>query len=174
MPSRETLWSWAKTIAFTLLIVFALRSIVRSASGPKTDSLASAFDLPAVNEAGAAGSRVSLAQLRGTPVLIEAISSWCSACERSAPALNEAARAARERPVRFVSVLLDSSPEAALTVKQRWGIEHDLLLDDGSFSRGYDISMLPTFVLIDAEGRVRSVSSGSVDRDDIEGWLSVL
>jgi thiol-disulfide isomerase/thioredoxin len=168
--SRETWWSWGKTIALALLIALLVRSVARSGSGPKTGIDALNFDLP---EAGT-GAHLSLAQLRGTPVLIEAMTSWCGVCQRSAGALRDAAGATRTKPVRFVSVVLDSNPRAAEQLKEAWGIEHDLLVDDGSFARSYNISMLPTFVLIDAAGKVREVESGLADRDDIEGWIRSL
>jgi len=170
--ARENLISWAKTLAFAGLIAFAVRGLMRGSSGPKADTAAPGFNLPAIDDD--AKARVSLADLRGTPVLLEAVASWCGACEQSAPALREASLAQREKPVRFVSVLLDSNPNAARQLKTSWNIPHEVLIDDGSFSRSYEISMLPTFILIDEEGRVRVVSSGRADRGDIEDWLATV
>jgi peroxiredoxin len=172
LPSRDTLLSWGQTLALAAALAFGVRSLMRSSSGPKTDTLAPAFDLPALE--GQTGNRISLAQLRGTPVLIEAFASWCGACAQSAPALRAAALAKRDKPVHFVSVLLDSNPASAQKLKAEWGIANELLIDDGSFQRSYEISMLPTFILIDEQGQVRLVSSGGADRDDIEHWLETV
>lgn len=171
LPSRDTLLSWAQTLGFAALVAFGVRSWMRSSSGPKTEVAAPAFNLPSLE---GDGERVALEQLHGTPVLIEAFASWCGACAQSAPALREAALAKRDKPVRFVSVLLDSNPQAARKLQAEWGIANDLLIDDGSFSRNYEISMLPTFILIDERGLVRLVSSGRADRGDIEDWLSTV
>lgn len=174
-PSRDTVLSWAKSLAFAALIALLVRELVRSSSGPATDSVAADFELPRVTSAASLpGSDLSLHDLRGTPVLIEAFTAWCSACRHSAPGLREAASAPRDKPVRFLSVMLEATPEDARRVKTQWGIQHDLLIDDGSFARSYSISMLPTWILIDAEGKVRKVVSGSADRGDIESWISAL
>jgi thiol-disulfide isomerase/thioredoxin len=165
------LLSWAQTLAFAAVLAFAVRSWMRSSSGPKTDVPAPTFNLLSLESAGA---RVALEQLRGTPILIEAVASWCGACAQSAPALREAALAKRDKPVHFVSVVIDSNPASAQRLKSEWGIVNDLLIDDGSFSRSYGISMLPTFILIDEQGLVRQVSSGRADRGDIEDWLSTV
>jgi thiol-disulfide isomerase/thioredoxin len=168
LPSRDTVLSWAQTLAFAALLAFGVRSLMRSSSGPKTDVLAPAFSLQALE----GDERVALEQLRGAPVLIEAFAPWCGACAQSAPALREAALAKRDKPVQFVSVMLDANPSSARRVKTEWGIVNDVLLDDGTFARNYEISMLPTFILIDELGHVRVVSSGRADRDDIEEWLT--
>jgi thiol-disulfide isomerase/thioredoxin len=174
-PSRETVLSWARSLAFAALIALLVRELVRSGSGPATDTVAADFALPRVTSAAAPVSRdLSLHELRGKPVLIEAFTAWCSACRRSAPALREAASVQRDKPVHFLSVMLEATPEDAQRVKTQWGIQHDLLIDDGSFARSYSISMLPTWILIDAEGKVRKVVSGTADRGDIESWLSAL
>jgi thiol-disulfide isomerase/thioredoxin len=163
--------SWAQTLAFAGLLAFAVRSWMRSSSGPETEVAAPTFNLQSLESPS---GRVALEQLRGTPVLIEAMASWCGACAQSAPALREAVLARRDKPVHFFSVLIDSNPASAQRLKSEWGIVNDLLIDDGSFSRGYEISMLPTFILIDEQGVVRLVSSGRADRGDIEGWLSTV
>lgn len=170
-PSRDTVISWVQTLAFAALVAFAVRSWMRSSSGPKTEVAAPAFNLPSLE---GDGQRVALDQLRGTPVLIEAFASWCGACAQSAPALREAVLAKRDKPVHFVSVLLDSNPASARRLKAEWGVANDILIDDGSFSRSYQISMLPTFILIDENGQVRLVSSGRADRGDIEDWLATV
>jgi cytochrome c-type biogenesis protein len=120
------------------------------------------------------GQRFQLGAARGMPVVIEAFTSWCSACERVAPRLAEAAKAERQRDVRFVGVSLDETEAAAQRAKVDWNMPYEVALDDGSFGRSFSIKLLPTVIVIDAEGRVRHVSSGSIDRDELEQQLTAL
>lgn len=60
---------------------------------------------------GLDGSRVSLAQLRGQPVVVNFWASWCSTCRQEEAALKQAA--AGHRDVRFLGVDIQDSDQAA-------------------------------------------------------------
>lgn len=160
---------------FWVLVVIALLGVAmlvsRKPSGPPVGSAAREFDLPAV---GGEGGRVRLSGLRGSPVVVEVFASWCSACRQAAPMLAEASRAERETPVRFVGISVDQSAETAANVKRSWDIPYTVLFDDGSVASAYGINLLPTFVLIDAEGQVRRVESGVPRASTLERWLTEL
>lgn len=151
-------------------IVIALW-FTRRSSGPSVGKEAPDFDLPVV---AGSSQRFHLASERGKPVVIEVFASWCSSCERTAPVLSDAAQAARAMSVRFLGVSFDESAERARSVKSAWAMPFDVALDDGSFRRSFGITLLPTVVVIDAEGRVRHVNTGSLNRDRLEGWLAEL
>ncbi|HMJ13752.1 MAG TPA: TlpA disulfide reductase family protein [Polyangiaceae bacterium] len=136
-------------------------------SGPKVGESAKPIDLPLVT----GSSRFSLAENKGQPLVVEAFASWCSACRSAAPTLAAASRARRARPVRFIGVSVDDSPERARQAKEEWRIPYDIALDDGRFSKDYAVRLLPTLVVIDAEGRVRRVSSGRPSAAELESWL---
>lgn len=149
--------------------VYLLASqFVRHSSGPKTGTPAAAFDLPVAGQ----NNRFSLAAHKGKPVLMEVFASWCSACKRNAPRLAEAFRAHGGQGVTFLAVSVDEDPSAAARVKEQWDIPFDVLVDDGSVSRGYGISMLPTLIYIDAQGTVRHSAAGVTSRSDIDDWLA--
>jgi thiol-disulfide isomerase/thioredoxin len=139
-------------------------------SGPDVGKPAAPFELSIVGS----GEKFTLAQHRGKPLLVEVFAGWCSACRSAAPALAEAARAPRAREVGFLGVSLDDSEYAALRIKDNWGIPYDVALDDGRFSKAYGIKLLPTFVLIDAEGQVRKVTTGAPRAAEIERWLALV
>jgi thiol-disulfide isomerase/thioredoxin len=141
----------------------------RRTSGPEEGSVAHEFSLPLVS---GAGERVQLSALKGTPVLVEVVASWCGVCRRAAPTVAAAARAPRKRDVRFLAVSLDEEPRAARALAQSWAIPYDVAHDDGRFAKSYGITILPTFVLIDAEGRIRRVSTGAPRETDVERWLA--
>jgi cytochrome c biogenesis protein CcmG/thiol:disulfide interchange protein DsbE len=142
--------------------------VSRRSSGPDSGVEATPFELALVDS----NARFNLQGQRGTPILIEAFASWCPACRSSAPALAEAARAPRARAVHFLGVSMDDSSESARRAKTTWDIPYDVALDDGRFSKDYKITLLPTFVLIDAAGRVQRVSSGPPRPAELERWLS--
>jgi thiol-disulfide isomerase/thioredoxin len=139
-------------------------------SGPEVDAPAAPFELSLVGT----DQRFVLAKERGKPILIEVFAGWCSACRSASPTISAAALAERTREVRFLGVSMDDSSDEAARIKARWGIPYDVALDDGRFSKSYGIKMLPTFVLIDADGHVRKVSTGAPRAAELERWLTLV
>ena len=165
---RDKLFELARYAAIGSGVYFLATHFVRHSSGPKEGSAAAAFDLPLVGRDG----RVSLAAQHGKPVLMEVFASWCGACKRSSPRLADAFREHGDKDVTFLAVSVDEDPNAAARVKREWQLPFDVAVDDGSVSRGYGISMLPTLIYIDAQGTVRHSAAGVVSRSDIDSWLA--
>jgi cytochrome c biogenesis protein CcmG/thiol:disulfide interchange protein DsbE len=165
---RDKLLELARYGAIGTGVYLLATHFVRHSSGPKEGSPAAAFDLPLAGKDG----RVSLAAQRGKPVLMEVFASWCGACKRSSPHLADAFRAHQGEAVTFLAVSVDDDPSAAARVKHDWQLPFDVAVDDGSVSRGYGISMLPTLIYIDAQGTVRHSAAGVVSRSDIDSWLA--
>lgn len=145
-------------------------TIMRSSQGPKEGAPAHAFSLPLVGGEG----RFRLQEQRGKPVLLEVFASWCGACESAAPMLADVHREAQQKGVAVLGVSIDQDMQAARDVKQSWQIPYPVALDDGSVKRAYDVSLVPTFVLIDRDGVIRRVSSGVPSRRTLSRWLSEL
>ena len=157
-------------VLYAAVGVAAFSFLSRQCSGPKEGIAAAAIDLPLV---GAESKRFRLEDHRGKPVLIEVFASWCGACRRAAPDLSEAYQR-HAKNVTFVGVSIDGSPEDARRVKDEWKIPYDVAIDDGKMSKAYGIEVLPTFVLVDRDGKVQHVSMGAPSASDVDSWISEL
>ena len=157
-----------RNLLFVVALGIAALLFFRQRGGPAIGGPAQDFSLPVV---AGSGQKFQLSAERGKPVLIEVFASWCGVCRRAAPTLRDAASAARKRDVRFVGISVDKDVGEARGAAEQWQIPYDVAVDDGSFSRAYDIKVLPTFVLVDAEGRVRRVSSGAPRAGELESWF---
>lgn len=144
--------------------------VTRGSSGPKEGARAASFELPLA--AGSGSFRLDAH--RGKPVLMEVFASWCGACERAAPMVDDVYREAAKGGVVFVGVSLDDDARSAARAQQSWPIAYPVVVDDGRVSRSYSVSLLPTFVLIDRDGVIRRVSSGVPSRRTLSRWLSEL
>lgn len=158
-----------RLLLMLVLLGLAVMWYGRRASGPETGIVAQDFSLPVVS--GGDG-QVVLSSLRGSPVLIEVVATWCGVCRRSAPTLAAASRLTRKRAVRFVAVSVDDQESDARLLARDWNIPYEVAHDDGHFAKSYGITLLPTFVVIDADGRIAHVSSGAPGPDDVEEWLA--
>jgi cytochrome c biogenesis protein CcmG/thiol:disulfide interchange protein DsbE len=144
--------------------------LTRGGSGPREGAAAKSFQLPLA----AGNGSFRLDEQRGKPVLLEVFASWCGACQHAAPMIDEVYREAQHSGVVFVGVSVDDDPNAARRVQQSWPISYPVAIDDGQVQRGYGVSLLPTFVLIDRDGTVKHVSSGVPSRRTLSRWLSEL
>ncbi len=161
-----TLSRYADYAIFGALAVAGVALLMARSGGPSVGGQAADFELPLVDGDG----HFKLADHRGKRVVLEVFASWCGACRRVTP---ELAAVHRERgdDVVFVGVSVDDSVEQARAAKERWGIPYPVLLDDGSVAKDYDVSVLPTVIMIDEAGEIRHATNGAPSRRELERWL---
>ncbi len=108
------------------------------------------------------GTRVSLASLRGRPVLVNFWATWCPPCRAELPALEQLAR---DKPscLAVLGVTLDSggAREVGAFAKENQ-LDYPLLLDDGSAGRAYKVITLPHSVLVAPDGTIAGRFRGPV------------
>ncbi|MCC7257028.1 MAG: TlpA family protein disulfide reductase [Gammaproteobacteria bacterium] len=138
-------------LAAALLVLVA--TVARGADLP---SPAPDFRLPA-----RAGGEVSLAGLRGQVVLINFWATWCGPCRQEMPLLDQIYQ--RYKGLGFT--LLAVNVEDDSTLADRWlaetPVSFPVLLDRANaVSRLYDVTAMPSTVIVDRQGRVRHVHQG--------------
>lgn len=93
---------------------------------------------------GAAGDRVQLAALRGHPVIVHFMATWCDACSRELPEIQSLAAQLADTDVTVLVIAIDSDEAAA-------GID--------AFAAGLGIT-LPVYHAIDGDVSARYWSRG--------------
>ncbi len=107
------------------------------------------------------GQRVSLADFRGRPVILNFWASWCGPCKVEFPLFQQARNRHSAEGLEIVGVIHDDSAEAAAAFVEAEGSEWPALLDpDDRVWTAYGGLGLPTSFFIDREGIVRAVSFG--------------
>ncbi len=102
-----------------------------------------------------ADGRVSLAELRGTPVVLNFWASWCGPCADEAPVLERGWRAYGRRGVAFLGVNVADSTDDARAFTRRLGLSFPSVKEAGrEILRRYGASGLPETFFIDRGGRV--------------------
>lgn len=126
---------------------------------PRVGAAAPSFTLRRLD----GGGSVSLASLRGKPVVLNFWASWCIPCKSEAKALEQAWTRYRSRGVVFVGVdFHDVTGDA-----RRFVAAHDLtfpMVQDGSgdVTGRYGISQVPETYVLDRQGRVLSHLAGPI------------
>jgi thiol-disulfide isomerase/thioredoxin len=108
----------------------------------------------------------------GRPLLIEAFASWCAACRRSSSTLEAISSLGAAHDLDVIAVSLDSKAENAKKARDTWPIRTPVFHDEsGEFSDRLSIRILPTYILVDAEGRIQQVDAGNIGASTFRGWL---
>ena len=117
------------------------------------------FTLPSLG-----GPNVRLQEQRGRVVMINFWASWCGPCRDEMPQLARLYEKYRGSGFTVLAVNIDEDPHKAAGLAQQLGMRFPVLLDSGKqVSRLYDLSAMPSTVLVDRDGRVRYVHRGYRD-----------
>jgi cytochrome c biogenesis protein CcmG/thiol:disulfide interchange protein DsbE len=131
---------------------------------------APAFDLETLD-----GGRLSLAQLRGSAVVLNFWASWCIPCREEAPLLTAADATYGPRGVRILGVTYQDSADNARDFMRRYGHTYPGLLDpSGRTAIDYGVFGIPETFFIDASGVVRSRQVGALTEDDLQRQLEAI
>jgi cytochrome c biogenesis protein CcmG/thiol:disulfide interchange protein DsbE len=109
------------------------------------------FSLPVLQDPQA---RVSLASLRGKPLVVNFWASWCIPCRTEMPLL-EAAFRAEHKNVEFLGIDANDTPSAALAFLAQMHVTYPTVSDsNGATALRYGLYGLPITVFISPIGKI--------------------
>jgi peroxiredoxin len=109
------------------------------------------------------GTNLRLQEQRGRVVMVNFWATWCAPCRQEMPQLNKLYDKYRASGFVLLGVNIDDDAGRAAEVATKLGLKFPVLLDtDKAVSRSYELSSMPTTVLIDRDGRVRYLHRGYV------------
>jgi thiol-disulfide isomerase/thioredoxin len=115
---------------------------------------------------------VSLDTLRGSPVVLNFFASTCAPCITEMPALEEVHAQFGDR-VEFLGLAVFDRPEAAQRLVEQTGVTYPTAQDkDGSAIEAMGGTMLPTTVLLDADGKIVRTHTGEISADELRDLLA--
>lgn len=135
--------------------------------------LAPDFRLPDLD-----GGVHKLSALRGRVVVLDFWATWCGPCRAVMPPLS--ALAERHPPEDLVVLGLSDETEGVIRrfvaseAKVGRTYAYPFLLDDGTARRAYQVSSIPTLVLIDRKGRIHEVHEGAGDMEALARTVGAL
>jgi thiol-disulfide isomerase/thioredoxin len=115
---------------------------------------------------------VPLSSLRGTPVLVNFFASTCVPCITEMPALEEVHQQMGDQ-ITFLGLAMQDRPEDAQALVERTGVTYRTAQDkDASVISALGGTVLPTTVLLDADGEVVALHNGALDADELRELLA--
>ena len=110
------------------------------------------------------GPNLRLQEQRGRVVLVNFWATWCGPCRQEMPHLSKLYDKYRASGFVLLGVNVDDDTKNAVELAAKLGLKFPVSLDnDKKVSRLYDLSAMPSTVLIDREGKVRFVHRGYKD-----------
>ena len=156
-------------IAALALALLALACRVEDAPWPDRDGrgpLAPEFTLPDL-----LGNKISLADHRGQPVIIDFWATWCAPCVQQIPVLN-AFQAAHYGEVVVLGIAVDSRGiEAVAPFATEHGIRYPVLLGGEALAQEYGAFGFPSLYVIAPDGSIAANHVGVISEEELEEAL---
>lgn len=158
---------------------FAALLVLLAACG-RSDDGAAAPPAPAEARAPApdftlpdlAGGEVSLAALRGRPVVIDFWATWCAPCERQVPVLNAFHDKYGDR-IPVLGIAVDAGgAEAVGPFVARHALRYRVLLGDTGLAQDYEAFGFPTLFVVRPDGTIHTSHVGVVSPEALESAVA--
>jgi cytochrome c biogenesis protein CcmG/thiol:disulfide interchange protein DsbE len=121
------------------------------------------------------GNPVSLAELRGRPVIVNFWASWCAPCVEEIPELQAALAEYRSEGLAIIGIVYSDRSEAAREFMARMGGGWPSVMDPGGeVARDYGIYGPPESFFVDREGIIRGRQIGQLSPGDLERQLATI
>lgn len=149
---------FAIALGGTLLVLVPLFLFaVLATRGEKAPTAEAAlpFDLP-----GLEGERITQAAFTGRVVVVNVWASWCVPCREEAPVLQRMAR--EPSPAAFYGVVSSDEPAPARAFAREYELDYPHAVDDGTFARAHNVTVLPTTLIFAADGSFVGRIEGAV------------
>lgn len=111
------------------------------------------------------GKKVSLADYKGSVVVLEFFTTWCGPCMLVAPEVQSVHERYRDKGLVVLAISLDEGSNALASVKtfkKEYGISFALLMNDGTVGKQYGVFSIPTSFVIDRQGKITAKHMGMI------------
>lgn len=143
----------------------------------KFSNLAEGKQAPSFQLLNASGSKTALADYKGKYVYIDVWATWCGPCKKELPDYEKLKADYKGKNIEFVSVCVWDSKEnwEKFRAEKKLNGEHLFIAGQtNNFTESYMIQGVPTFILIDREGKIISANADRPSSKEVRERLDKL
>ncbi|MEZ5566532.1 MAG: TlpA disulfide reductase family protein [Gammaproteobacteria bacterium] len=161
MHFHKRLHTTRRTLLLTAVLAMAPAIAGESMAGGNA-SPAAPFSLKARS-----GEAVSLASLKGQVVLINFWATWCAPCRKEMPLLEQIHKKYASLGFTMLGVNVEEDTRMMDTFLKDVPVDFPILLDpENGVSKLYNVSAMPSTVIVDRKGNIRFVHQGYQPGDE--------
>jgi len=113
------------------------------------------------------GENIRLAEQRGKVVMLNFWAAWCGPCRKEMPLLDEMYQRYHKAGFELYGVNVEQNTDDAEKLLKELGTSFPILWDgDSKVSKLYQVSAMPTTIMIDKDGEIRYVNRGYKPGDE--------
>ena len=136
---------------------------------PARASIAPTTPAPDFTLRSLGGPNLRLKEQRGKVVLLNFWATWCGPCREEMPQLNKLYEKYRPSGFTLLGINVDEDSRNAAGIADKLALKFPVLLDaDKQVSKLYELSAMPSTVLVDRDGRVRYLNRGYRSGTELE------
>jgi len=176
LPARRRSWGrWAAVAVALLFVALLIYGIAAKGTSDEIDSALAEGRAPAAPEftlevlergrlparlqepvgAALADGKVSMSELRGTPVVLNLWASWCTPCREESPRLRQGWERLGPRGIAFLGLNIQDLREDARKFSAEFGLTYPSVRDARrGVADDYGATGIPETFFVDARGRV--------------------
>ena len=160
---------WLKIALLVVTAVVVTQLLVQRGAAPRP----SGEKAPPLALTDLTGRRLDVGALRGKVVAVNFWATWCPPCREELPGLAELWTEQHGRCFEMLGVAEESAREDVARMAS--AIPYPVLLDERAVAVGpWRVEGYPVTYLVDAEGKVRQVFTGGVEKRDLEAAIRPL
>lgn len=141
---------------FAVCIALLFTTSITYAASEKISGKAANFTLKSRS-----GKNIKLSELRGEVVMLNFWASWCGPCRQEMPLLEKIHKKYKRLGFTLLGVNVEENSSAAKNYLKDVKVSFPILFDNtNKTSKLYDVSAMPTTILIDRNGNKRFLHKG--------------
>ncbi|MCL6587475.1 MAG: thiol-disulfide oxidoreductase ResA [Anoxybacillus sp.] len=118
------------------------------------------------------GKKHRLSDYRGKGVFLNFWGTWCKPCEREMPFINEQYKTYKKQGVEVLAVNVGEPKLSVQKFVDRFGLTFPVVIDrEDQVMNAYEIDPLPTTFLIDKNGKIRAIITGTMTEEKVQQYM---
>jgi len=131
-------------------------------------------DAPSFTLSDLSGKKVSLADFKGHPIVVNFWATWCGPCKLEMPWFQEFSAKYRGQGLEVLGLSQDdgASRQDVADAAKKIGVTYTILMPDEAVAKKYGgVDYLPETFYIDRLGKVVDVTAGAPSKDEMEALI---